>query len=294
MTVLVSGATSQIGRYLLARLSQAGVPVLAVSRRPQPPQPGVEWWVGDLADALSAFKGRSWQAIVSFTSMEAWAQWLEAQDTPPAPRIIATSSMSVVTKASSAQNDEQAVVDWLRRGETGLTAQATRLGMRWTILRPTLIYGAGIDKSLTPIVERARRVRMFPLPLARGMRQPVHADDIARAVMAALRNDAAADRLIEIGGGERLTYAEMFKRVHASMAERTLPVPLPRVLLRLLAAAVPGARGPVSRLEQDLIADNGPLQALLGVQPRPFRPDAGMWVPMSREDAVARVKAFGS
>ena len=290
MSVLVSGATSQIGRYLLARLSLAGIPVLAVSRRPQPRLPGGEWWVGDLTDAQAALAGRTWQAIVSFSPMEGWTSWLAAHDHAPAPCIIATSSMSVVTKASSAQNDEQAVVEWLRRGETGLTAQATRLGMRWTILRPTLIYGAGIDKSLTPIVERARRVHMFPLPLAHGMRQPVHADDIAQAVMAALTREAAAGQTLEIGGGERLDYASMFKRVHASMLERTLPLPVPLPLLRCLAAAWPKARGPVSRLQQDLIADNGPLLALLGIQPRPFRPDGHTWLPMSPEQAMARVR----
>lgn len=294
MTVLVSGATSQIGRYLLPRLLQAGIPVLAVSRQPQPSQPGVEWWTGDLGDALSAFQGQTWQAIVSFTSMEGWLPWLAAQDSAPAPRIIATSSMSVVTKESSAQSDEQAVVAWLRRGETGLTTQAERLGMQWTILRPTLIYGAGIDKSLTPIVARARRARLFPIPMAHGMRQPVHADDIAQAVVAALHTDATAGKVVEIGGGERLHYAEMFRRVHASMAERTLPVPLPQALLRLLAAAVPRARGPVSRLQQDLIADNGPLRALLGIHPRPFQPDAGAWVPLSRNEALARIEAAAS
>jgi hypothetical protein len=57
--------------------------------------------------------------------------------------------------------------------------------MGWTILRPTLIYGAGIDRSITPIVQRALRLRLFPIPLAGGLRQPVHADDIARAVVAA-------------------------------------------------------------------------------------------------------------
>ena len=291
MTVLVSGATSQIGRYLLPRLSQAGIPVLAVSRQPQPSQPGVEWWTGDLGDALSAFHGRTWQAIVSFTSMEGWLPWLAAQDSAPAPRIIATSSMSVVTKESSAQSDEQAVVAWLRRGETGLTTQAARLGMQWTILRPTLIYGAGIDKSLTPIVARARRARLFPIPMARGMRQPVHADDIAQAVVAVLTSDAAAGRVLEIGGGERVDYAQMFHRVHASMAERTLPLRLPMTMLRLLAAVWPKARGPVSRLQQDLVADNGPLQSLLGIHPRVFQPDSSTWVPMSSDQARARVQS---
>jgi nucleoside-diphosphate-sugar epimerase len=290
MTVLVSGATSQIGRFLLARLSMAGIPVLAISRKPQPPLEGVQWRVGDLQTVLAAHSGETWQAIVSFSPMEPWADWLAGQSLAPAPKIIATSSMSVVTKQASAQADEQRVVAWLQRGEQGLAGQASRLGMQWTILRPTLIYGAGIDRSLTPIVARARRLRMFPIPMTHGMRQPVHADDIAQAVVAALDTDAAASIVLEIGGGERLDYQHMFQRVRASLAEPTLPLYLPATALRLLATVVARARGPVSRLEQDLVADNGPLQRLLGIHPRPFQPDAASWSPMSTEHAYERIR----
>ncbi|WP_312325229.1 NAD-dependent epimerase/dehydratase family protein [Stenotrophomonas sp.] len=289
MTVLVSGATSQIGRYLLARLSQSGVPVVAISRRAQPPMVGVQWRVGDLESVLAGCSGERWQAIISFSPMGAWSHWLAGQTEAPAPRIIATSSMSVVTKQDSSQPDEQHVVAQLQAGEQGLAMQAARLGMHCTLFRPTLIYGAGIDRSLTPIVSRARRLRLFPIPMAHGMRQPVHADDIAQAVLAALASDAAAGRVLEIGGGERLDYLRMFQRVHASLGGGTLPLYLPGWALRLLAAAVPRARGPVSRLQQDLVADNSALVALLGIQPRPFQPDASTWRPMTPEQAQLRV-----
>jgi hypothetical protein len=85
----------------------------------------------------------------------------------------------------------------------------------------------------------------------------VHADDIARAVVACIATGAASARVLEIGGGERLPYHAMFRRVHASLAQPTLALPLPGAALRGLAAVLPRARGPVSRLQQDLIADNG-------------------------------------
>ena len=200
--------------------------------------------------------------------------------------------MSVLSKQDSEQADEQDVVAMLQRGEAGLIAQAERLGMGWTILRPTLIYGAGIDRSITPIVQRALRLRLFPIPLVGGLRQPVHADDIARAVVACIATGAASARVLEIGGGERLPYHAMFRRVHASLAQPTWALPLPGAALRGLAAVLPRARGPVSRLQQDLIADNGPLQALLDVHPRPFQPDADTWRPMSAAQAVQRIAAY--
>ena len=50
-----------------------------------------------------------------------------------------------------------------------------------------------------------------------------------------------------------------------------------RWLLRLGRHAVPRLRGPLDRLDSDLIADNSAVQQLLGVFPRPFRPDAACW-----------------
>jgi nucleoside-diphosphate-sugar epimerase len=277
MTVLVSGATSQIGRFLLPRLVAAQVPVRALSRHAQPAQPGVGWQVGDMR-ALPA-PPQPLQAIVSFAPLDAWGDWLARQHTAPAAKIIVTSSMSVLTKQGSAQADEQALVALLQRGERNLAEQAERLGMQWTVLRPTLVYGAGVDRSLTPIVARARRTRLFPIPMAHGLRQPVHADDIALAVMAVLRSDAGSGQTLQIGGGERLDYQQMFQRVRASMGSVTLPLYLPQAALALLAAAVPRARGPVSRLQQDLVADNTELTRRLGVVPRAFQPTPDTWRP---------------
>jgi hypothetical protein len=47
--------------------------------------------------------------------------------------------------------------------------------------------------------------------------------------------------------------------------------------LRAARHGVGKLRGPLSRLETDLIADNTEMTRLLGVQPRPFRPDAECW-----------------
>ena len=288
MTVLLSGATNQIGRFLLARLVAAQHPVVALSRHPQPAQPGVDWWAADLR-ALPA-PGQPWSAIVSFAPLDAWGDWLARQEQAPARKIIVTSSMSVLSKQGSAQPAEQALVKLLQQGEENLAAQAGRLGMQWTILRPTLVYGAGIDRSLTPFVQRAMRTRVFPIPMAQGLRQPVHADDIALAVMQALQCDAAAGQILQIGGGERLSYQQMFRRVHRSIGQPTLPVYLPGGLLTVLANAWPRMRGPVSRLQQDLVADNQRLGALLGVHPRPFNPEPQTWHAMTVPQAADRIR----
>jgi nucleoside-diphosphate-sugar epimerase len=181
MTVLVFGGSSQIGHFLMPRLLASGEPVLALSRHPRPAQAGVNWLQGALPADVPAMPPLS--AIVSFGPLQGLADWLAQTRLSDAPRVIATSSMSAETKRDSSVAAERKISRQLRDGEAALAAACARHGCAWTVLRPTLVYGAGLDKSLTPIARRAMRTRLFPLPAGRGLRQPVHADDIAQAVV---------------------------------------------------------------------------------------------------------------
>jgi uncharacterized protein YbjT (DUF2867 family) len=277
MTVLVFGASGQIGCFLLPRLRQGGEPVVAITRRapPHAHDADEQWLQGCLPDTMPAVPAVS--AIVSFGPLQPFADWLDRTPLTGAPRVVAVSSMSAETKRDSVVPSERDISRQLCAGEASLVAACGRHGCGWTVLRPTLIYGAGLDKSLTPIVRRAMRLRVFPLPSGAGLRQPVHADDIALAVLAALACPAANGRILPIGGGERLTAHEMFARVRRSLPRATVPLVLPAWLLRRARHLLPRWRGPLNRLDADLVADNGELQRLLGIDPRPFRPESSTW-----------------
>jgi nucleoside-diphosphate-sugar epimerase len=282
MTVWVFGGSGQIGHYLLPLLAARGEPVVALSRTTQPAMQGVSWLTGNFPDKVPLVEGIS--AIFCFGPLQGLADWLAGVELPHAPRVIATSSMSAETKRDSEVPAERDISQILRHAEDALAAACQRHGSDWTVLRPTLVYGAGLDKNLTPIAQRAMRTRLFPLPAGRGMRQPVHAQDIALAAMAALDTPASAMKILSIGGGERLPVGEMFARVRRSLPVDTLPVPIPAWLLRLARRSVKRLRGPLSRLEADLVADNTEMTRLLGVNPRPFKPDAECWMPRSPEE----------
>lgn len=277
MTVLVFGGSGQIGHYLLPLLAARDETVLALSRSSRVSTPGVTWITGSLPDRVPNVESIS--AIFSFGPLQSLADWLGGTKLPHAPRVVATSSMSAESKRTSEVPAEREISQHLRDGENALAASCARHGSEWTVLRPTLIYGAGLDKSLTPIAQRAMRTRVFPLPAGRGIRQPVHAQDLAFAALAALDRPASAMKILPIGGGERLPVGDMFARVRRSLPVDTLPVPLPGWSLRLARRGVPRLRGPLSRLEVDLIADNTEVIRLLGVNPRPFQPDADCWLP---------------
>jgi nucleoside-diphosphate-sugar epimerase len=273
MTVLVMGASGQIGHFLLPRLDAAGHPWLALSRRP--PVGDVRWLAGSLPDAVP--ETAPLRAVVSLGPISLLAEWLAAVRLPGTPHIIATSSMSAESKRESVVPEERELSRHLRAAETTLVATCASRGMPWTLFRPTLIYGAGMDKSLSPVVATALRRRVFPLPAGRGYRQPVHADDIAAAVVAALGTAMSRGRMFPIGGGERISAAEMFRRTRRSAGAFTVPAPIPRLALDIAALVSPAMRGPIHRLDSDLIADNNDLEAVLGVYPRSFEPEPGTW-----------------
>ncbi|GHA88884.1 nucleoside-diphosphate sugar epimerase [Lysobacter bugurensis] len=282
----MTGATSQIGHFLLPMLdghtlandprNGERTPVLALSRRRPGVARGHVCWLQGALPAAPAIESPL-RAAVSFGPIDAFAAWLDTAPLGPSPRVVATSSMSAESKRESIVASERAISQRLRDGEQRLIDVCNRRGIAWTILRPTLIYGVGLDRSLTPIARRAMRTRLFAYPDAPGLRQPVHAQDVAQAALRALERDAAVGVTFPLGGGERITAGEMFRRVRASLPVAALPIPLPVAPLKPLSQLHGALRGPVSRLTADLVADNTELRQRLDVHPRPFRPTASAW-----------------
>lgn len=255
-------------------LVRAGVRVLALSRGPHAEMAGVQWVRGALPQPPPVCADV--RSVCSFAPLDALAAWIASGVASGLERVVATSSMSATSKQASPVAAERALSRRLCDGEAALARACDDRGIAWTVLRPTLIYGVARDRSLTPLARRAARWHVFGLPAGNGLRQPVHACDVAQAVVAAL-DDGARGKVIPIGGGERLSAAEMFARVRESLPVRTMPLTVPAPLVRLAARGVPPLRGPLTRLQQDLVADNAQLERLLDIHPRGFHPDRTSW-----------------
>ena len=237
---LVFGATGAIGRPLLERLLAAGWHVDALSRSPQPAAPGLRWYQGGFQE-LPALPDRV-EAIFSCGPLDHFARWYAAS-TIEAARVVAFGSTSDATKADAADPGERELAGRLREASERLFSTARARGAGATLLRPTLIYGAGSDRNLGRIVALARRSGVFVLPGdADGRRQPVHADDLGQAAFAAVDAPSAVGQAFALPGGEVLAYREMVARTLAVLtpAPRLLTVPGPLFALVLRAAHATG------------------------------------------------------
>ena len=276
---LLFGGSGQIGAPLLERLLAARWEVVAVSRDPRPDAPGVRWLRGDLerCDGLPV----AVDAIFSCGPLDHFARWY-ARSRIEAPRVLAFGSTSVVAKAGSADARERALAEQLREGEEGVFGAARMRQAAATLLRPTLVYGAGRDRTLARIAGFAREHGWMLLPSgASGLRQPVHVDDLAGAAMDASDATTTHGRGYDLPGGETVPYREMVARMLAAMQPppRLLELPPP-----LFGAALAGARllgrahgigdAAIDRLRDDLVFDAAPAKLDFGYAPRPFDPRA--------------------
>lgn len=281
---LVFGASGAVGRFLLPRLLAEGDDVIALSRVSRPStHPNLRWIVGDLHSDMPRLP--AFDALYSLGPLDAFSRWLTQASIMGTPRVIAFGSMSIETKRDSADAGERALAVVLQCAEQALFAAAGERGCAWTLFRPTLIYGAGVDRSLTPIVRFAQRWRVFPrIRRACGLRQPVHADDLAAACVLAHANERTAGNIYALGGGERLTFAAMLERVRESLPVPVMPIPIPLGAVDALmeaAAAMgmhPARAAAMRRLRRDLIADDARAVADFGWAPRRFHPTPDCWI----------------
>ncbi len=276
-TALVFGGSGPIGAALLARMLPAGWTIVAVSRDAQRDTPGVRWLRGDLVrcDGLP----EAVDAIFSCGPLDHFARW-HAQAAIAAPRVVAFGSTSADAKQASPDAAERALSAQLRDAEAALFANAASRGVAATVLRPTLVYGDGRDRTIARIAALAQRLGWFVVPRgATGLRQPVHVDDLAAAAFAACDAPATHGRVYDLPGGETLAWREMVARTLAALSPRPglLEVPMPVFRLALGLARLAGkgdgfGDGALARLREDLVFDAGPARADFGYAPRRFTP----------------------
>jgi nucleoside-diphosphate-sugar epimerase len=280
--VLILGAGSQLTPFLSQRLARAGYTGVSISRSVPPDYPPLHpdfpWQAADLAFEHT-FPSMLDGMVISIMPL-----WILPARVPElraagAKQIVAFSSTSVFVKATSPDPVERDLAVRLAAGERAIIETCLANGVSYTILRPTLIYGSGRDQNISAVSRFIKRFGFFPIAHpGLGLRQPVHADDLAQAAVAALQNPLALNQCFNLPGGETLAYRAMITRIFEALGRPPRILPLPTYILR---AAMPLVRGRLSetyspslflRMNQDLAFDATPAAAALGYAPRAFEP----------------------
>lgn len=266
----VIGASGRSGAALARALLATGVPVVPVVRDaarwaatglPGDPR------LADLADAAALRTALADATRIVSTAHARHATAILAAAPPDGVRrLVFLGSTRKFTRWPDAHGRG------VLAGEAALLAS----GRPGIMLHPTMIYGAAGENNVRRLAALLRRVPLVPLPGggAAGV-QPVHQDDVTRAVLAALELPPAPPETLVLPGPVPLPYADFVRAVAraAGLAPpRIIPVPaLPLRVLAPLLGFVPGfpaiGADEIRRLCEDKSFDPAPLAARLGVHP---------------------------
>ena len=274
---IVTGATSQIGRFLLPRLQAAKfTTIVAFSRQSHPNTNRIIWQCADLCTAsLPVYQPSVLFHIAPLPLLPPLLARLP-QNTPL--QIIAFSSTSRLTKINSPDPKERIVATQLADAETALITECQARNIKWTIFRPTLIYGCGIDKNVTFIAQFIRRFGFFPLiGQGIGLRQPVHADDLAAACVQAYFSPAAINKMYNLSGGQTLSYHDMVIAIFHHLGKKPCIIKIKLSFFKWLTRCLTWlpayshlSTAMVARMNQDLCFDHTMAYHDFGYSPRTF------------------------
>jgi uncharacterized protein YbjT (DUF2867 family) len=277
MQSLVLGATGIVGDYIVQRLLLSGEKPFALSRSPPRDPKGAQWVSGDLAHP-SAIKFPQIETVYCTVEVGLLTEALPHLLSPSLKRVVAFTSTSIVTKIDSELASERESMRRWAEAEQKLIATCERLGIGWTILRPTIIYAEGRDRNVTRL---ARLIQMLGfLPLAgrgSGLRQPVHAEDLAIGAINAAAQEAAINKIYVLPGRDIISYREMVGRIFDGLQKPRRIVSVPPILWRLAFLLAkpffPNANAAMgTRMAKDMVFDGSPAMRDFNWNPREFRP----------------------
>lgn len=274
---LVFGGTGMVGAAVLDALAKEGVRAKAVSRQPIQDEQH-DWLQAGFEQANNWPNSHQSNIIISTGPLRAFADWLTMQPWAEGSHVVAFSSTSAVTKANSTDAQEHQVAHTLQQAEQDLAEWAAKTQSKLLVLRPTMIYGAGRDLTLSRLASIAMKLGHLPLPQsATGLRQPVHCDDLANVVLAALVRPHVTG-VLNVPGGETLAFDDMVERMLSCLPNTPKLWRIPDALFLLAmrgmrsfsASQQAWSQAKVQRLQTDLCFSADELESKLNVRLRAF------------------------
>jgi uncharacterized protein YbjT (DUF2867 family) len=229
--LMVTGGSGFLGGYVLRAAAARGHQLAALARSQKAADTvtalGARPVFGDLNDARSlieALTSAGSDALINLASLGFGhaSVIIGATERAGIKRAVFVSTTAVTTTLPAGSKRVRLAA------EEGIRGSA----LNWTILRPTMIYGDPGDRNLSRLLPLLCRVPVLPVPGSRRLQQPVHAADVADAVLAAAERPEAALHTYDVAGPEPLTFTELLHTAASAVASRTrfVPVPLPPVI----------------------------------------------------------------
>ena len=161
--------------------------------------------------------------------------------------------------------DSYGISKW--EAEQALHRIANETGLEVVIVRPPLVYGAGVKGNFILMMNAI--VRGFPLPFAsvQNQRDLIYVDNLVDALIACATHPNAVGQTYLVSDGEGVSTPELISNLAKALGKHCLVFPFPVLMMKFLANLL-GKSVAADRLIQSLQVDSSKICNELGWKPR--------------------------
>ena len=276
--VLVTGATGFIGRYVCAEFNRRGFTVIGGVRATGPGVDAchetrvlgnLESWRSDalgpavagveivvhLAARVHLMNDSAANPLEAFrtANVEATGALFSAAAKAGAKRFIYVSSIKAATFDLEKEEDPygQSKVE----AERLIRTLSSETGLEYVVIRPPLVYGAGVKANFLQLLRWVDRGVPLPLGSINNRRSLVFAGNLAHAIADTAEHPGAANQEFSVSDGEPLSTPNLTRGLAHALGTRARLIPVPVAVLRLMGA-VTGKSKVIDRLAGSLVVDD--------------------------------------
>lgn len=143
---------------------------------------------------------------------------------------------------------------------------ALETGLEVVIVRPPLVYGAGVKGNFAQMLKVLAKGVPLPLASVRNLRSLVYVENLADALIACAIHPSAAGQTYLVSDGEEISIPDLLRRLGTSMGCPARLIPFPPALLKL-AGRLTGKSDQLDRLLGSLQVDSGKIRRELNWTP---------------------------
>ena len=258
MRLAITGGTGFVGSHLIEIALAAGHRVKALTRRDQAPLDNLDWIAGDLSsrDALEQLVDHADAVIhVAGTINAPHSEAFEKGNVQGTLAMLAAATAGGVQRFVQVSSLAAREPKLSLYGASKCRAEDLVMssGLDWAIVRPPAVYGPG-DKETLELFRMAKLGLMLMPP--KGRISVIHADDLARLLLALAAPAAPTSCLIEADDGKSggWTHREFARTLARAVGTNAAVISSPGILLRLAARVDHLLRGENAKLTLDRAA----------------------------------------
>lgn len=289
---LVTGASGFVGSHLVAEMERRGLPVRGITRGTLPglvtvPSygPAMDWqpYLTEIdtivhlaarvhvmretaADPLALFREANVAATVNLARQAAAAG---------VRRFIFVSSIKVNGErtepgkpftADDPPNPQDPYGVSKAEAEAALIALGRDTGMEITIIRPPLVYGAGVRGNFRGLMKWAASGAPSIFSAVKNKRSFVHVANLCDLLITAANHPSAANQIFLASDGQDVSTHELLTHLTIASGRRPRRIPVPSIVLSTLGMLT-GRSEAAARLMENLQVDMSPTCRLLQWKP---------------------------